>query len=283
MLRGDARRRFQQKRLAMARLATLQKGQWDQFDRTLNATDLTAEEVIKLNKHPDVLKLMLATMRDQPVFRLIHGVFNKQDDVLASFKARCAAKGIPFTYFSWISSETPPDFTDDEEVVVVLDATLATLRYTFEFAWQWTVDEQEYEWRDEDMVSDSKKLRLLSDDREDDADGDGIEFRPWTLAWRRIKLNTNIGKKPIDIRDPKSSPGCALLFMSAEHPVRIKAVDYKTRFCFQLPGLKCTVRSEGRWLSVPCVFFRCECREVRLDSIGYGSSHGSLAVPVYLE
>lgn len=40
-------------------------------------------------------------------------------------------------------------------------------------------------------------------------------------------------------RNAELSPGCALLFLAAEHPVRIKAIDYETRRGFYVPGLKC--------------------------------------------
>jgi len=214
---------------------------------------------------------------------LMHGVFDIIEAVLVAFKARCAVKGIDFSKFSWIGSEVAPDFDpNDPETVVVLDATLATLRQTFEFAWEWTKDGQDDSWRWDGMVSDASKLRLLSDDRPDDDEGDGSDFKPWTLSWRRIKLNVGVNKNPIDLRNPKSSPGCALLFMSAEHPARIKATDYETRFGFWLPGLKCTGLVGRQWLSVPCVSFNRVERKVLLRSISAYSFDG-LAVPSFRE
>jgi len=216
--------------------------------------------------------------------RLVHGVFNTAEAVLAAFKARCTAQGIDFGKFSWVGSEQAPDFNpNDPETVVVLDATLDTLQNTFEFAWTWTVEGQDDRWRNEGMLSDAKKLRLLSDDRKDEAEGDGTKFKPYTLCWVRIKLDVNVGEKPIDVRNSKSSPGCALLFMSAEHPARIRATDHKKRFEFWLPGLKCTVPGTGRWGGVPCVGFRCVCRQVRLSSCWGGNPNASLAVPSFWE
>jgi len=266
----------------MARLATLPKGKWDQFDRLISATDLTAEEVVRLIEYPDVLKAMLATMRERPEFRLVHSVFNKQEDVLTAFTARCVSRGIDFGRFTCVGSQYAPDIDpNDPETVVVLDATLDTLQNTFEFAWEWTADGQNDKWRYDGMISDSKNLRLLSDERPDDAEGDSPDFKPWTLSWRRIKLDTNVGKKPIDVRDPKSSPGCALLFMSAEHPARIKATDYEKRFSFWLPGLKCTSPDGGQWRGVPCARFCRGNRQVRLSSLWHGDSSDGLAVPSF--
>lgn len=215
---------------------------------------------------------------------LIHGVFNKQVDVLAAFKARCVDKRIDLGKFSWDGPEQAPEFDpSDPETVVVLDATLDTLQNTFEFAWEWTVDWQVDSWRDEGMFSDAKHLRLLSDDRNDNARGNGPEFKPYTLRWVRIKLDTNVGSKPSDVRDPKSSPGCALLFMSAEHPERIKATDYKMRFGFWLPGLKCTTGYGDAWENVPYVHFHRNDRDVGLYTLWNEDSHGDLAVPSFRE
>lgn len=268
----------------MARPASLQKGQWDQFDRLLNSTDLQAEEVLKLIEHPKVLGMMLATMRMHPDFNLVHNVFRRQDDVLAAFKTHHEAKGIDFGKFSWVGSKTAPEFDpNDPETAVVLDATHDTLQSTFEFVWAWTVDGQDDKHQWEGMVSDSKKLRLLSDEREADAEGDSPEFKPWTLAWRRIKLDVNVGKRPIDVRNVKTSPGCALLFMSAEHPARIKAIDYETRFGFWLPGLKCTAPGGRTLCRVPYVHFDRVRRRVGLDSRRDDRSGSHLTVPAFRE
>ena len=224
---------------------------------------------------------MLKAMRELPEFHLVHGVFNKQDDVFAALKERCAAKGIDFGRFSWDwqgraavedrEAWQAPEFDpDDPETVVVLDATLDTLQNTFEFAWVWTGDGQDKRRRHVWMKSDAEKLALL----------DGLEFKPWTLRWVRIKLDTNVGKKPVDVRDPKCSPGCALLFMSAEHPARIKAIDYKKRYGYWLPGLKCTVPLIKQWQAVPYVICDHGTR-VGLDAYWDVGSLAHLAVPSF--
>jgi hypothetical protein len=48
----------------MARLATVEKGQWNQFERLLDAR-MFAEELVALNQNPDVLDEMLALMRQR--------------------------------------------------------------------------------------------------------------------------------------------------------------------------------------------------------------------------
>lgn len=222
----------------------------------------------------ELMKRWVGQLDGQPEFRLVHGVFNPQDSVLAAFKARCAEKGIDFGKFTWVGSEQATDFDpDDPETVVVLDATLGTLQETFEFAWAWTVDGQEDKWRLDSLDSASEKLALL----------DGIEFKAWTLKWVRIKLDANVGKKPGAVRNAKTSPSCALLFMSAEHPERIKATDYEKRFGFYLPGLKCTVPGGDPGAGVPYVDFYRGHRRVELDASWCEFDYSTLAVPVLRE
>lgn len=70
----------------MARLATLKKGDWEAFERHLASGGLTAEDVLKLNDNPGIIGLMLALMREQPAFKLIHGRFTPLADKIAMVK-----------------------------------------------------------------------------------------------------------------------------------------------------------------------------------------------------
>lgn len=255
-------------------------------DLTLNQTVELVARLGRFGLGPEVAKKLMGDDEAMRIFvrdglksfnaksDLIHGVFNTTDNVLAAFKARCAAKGIDFAKFSWIGSEVAPEFDpNDPETVVVLDATLGTLQETFEFVWAWTADGQEKQWRWEFLASVPTKLALL----------DGLEFAPHTLRWVRIKLDTNVGSKPIDVRNAQTSPGCALLFMSAEHPKRIKATDYETRFSFWLSGLKCTAPVGGAWRSVPYIIFNIDARQVELRLNGDACPDIHLAIPSFRE
>lgn len=189
---------------------------------------------------------------------LVHGVFNTTIDVLVAFKVRCAEKGIDFGKFSWVGSEQAPKFDPkDPETVVVLDATLDTLAETVDFAWEWTADMQKSARRTDNMMRlNHNKLRLRSDERYADAQGDGSEFVPYILKWVRIKLDTNVGEVLYRALDEKESPGCALLFMAAQHPERIRAIDHKNRFAFWLPGLKRRAPGEFQvWSYIPIVSY----------------------------
>jgi hypothetical protein len=240
-------------------------------------------KLLRLLGNDNLMKKWVGKLDEFPEFRLVHGVFNRPEDVLAAFKARCAARRYAnFGKFSWLGSEQAPDFDpNDPETVVVLDATLDTLQHTFEFAWEWMAAGQDSisSWG---IVSDPRNLRLLSDDRDNKAEGDGPDFKPWTLSWRRIKLDTNIDMAPRHVCN-QERPGCALLWMCAEHPERIKATDYKKRFGFWLAGLKCRASGENIWSGVPRVDLKLFDRQVMLTMGQYDDADSYFAVPSFLE
>jgi len=256
------------------RLASLPYGIVDQLHRQF-ASRITVEEARKLHDQPDLWDVMFQALREQPAFKLIHGVFNRSEDVLKATMERLIEKGFTVDQFTWIGPETPPYFTQDNEVVVVLGLTLDTLQSTIEFAYEWATEgQQNGGWRWEGLSTDPDKLRLLQ----------GSEsFQPFTLRWRRIKLNANIGKKPVDVRSPETSPGIALVFVAAQHPERVKAINYRTRFGWYIPGLECTVSNDEPWERVLCVQFHRDEQQVWLSARWFGDAIGVIAVPVLRE
>lgn len=259
----------------MSSFSNLKHGEVREFERILAEAGLTAELVRLIIQDPRLAVTMLTAVQDQPAAKLIHGVFNRAEDVLKATLERLVTKGFTVNQFTWIGSETPPDFTQDNEVVVALDVTLANLEDTDKFAYEWAAEGQENGgWRWEGLESTPDKLRLLQG---------SPDFKPFTLRWRRIKLNANIGKKPIDVRSPETSPGLVLVFVAAQHPARVKATDYKTRFGWFIPGLECTVPGYEPWRGVPCVDFYQGGRQVGLYARWYGLGYGDLAVPVFRE
>lgn len=259
----------------MSRLSTLQDGEVTELKRILGEAGLTAELARLIIREPALATPMVAVLQESPAAQLIHGVFNRSEDVLKATLERLVEKGFVVDQFTWISSNTPPDFTQDTEVVVALDVTLGSLKDTIEFAYEWAAEGQENGgWRWDGLSTDPDKLRLLQ----------GSEaFKPMTLRWRRIKLNTNIGKKPMDVRSPETSPSTVLVFVAAQHPARVKATDYEKRFGWFIPGLECALPGNEPWRHVPYVYFGRDDRRVGLYAFWYGYGDDYLAVPVFRE
>lgn len=70
----------------MSSLYRLDRGEDNDFFRLL-AEHFSYEEAKKLMKHPSVMAAMAKTMREQPVFRLIHGRFHPLDEKIEMVKA----------------------------------------------------------------------------------------------------------------------------------------------------------------------------------------------------
>ncbi|HAU66583.1 MAG: hypothetical protein A2017_05390 [Lentisphaerae bacterium GWF2_44_16] len=71
----------------MASLYKMDKGTEIELFRMLNAAGLTAEDAKKLSTQPKVVKAMLAKMREDDAFRLIHGRFTPLADKVAMVKS----------------------------------------------------------------------------------------------------------------------------------------------------------------------------------------------------
>ena len=214
-------------------------------------------------------------LKGHPKCHLIHEVFNPAADVMSAFKVRCTEKDIDFTRFTWDGPEKAPDFDPkDLETVVVLEVNLSDLQESFDFAWDWTKDGQSASKRWGGMISSPNNLRLLEGSE---------DFKPWTLRWRCVKLDTNVGKKPVEVRDPKTSPGLALMYVAAQHPQRMKATDHTKRFGWFIPGLECKTTRDKSWRSVPFIVLDSYTCVIFLEAYRYDKDDGSLAVPVFRE
>lgn len=235
----------------------------------------TIQMIKQLLGDDELMTWWMEQLKIHAKFKLVHGVFNPAADILEASMLRLAEKGFVVDQFTWIGPKEAPDFDSrDHEMVVVLDVTLGSLQETLEFAWDWAVEGQEDSWRWGGLETTPDKLRLL----------EGSEaFQPMTLRWRRIKLNVNVAKAPKDVRDPKASPGLALLFVAAQHPQRVKVIDYEKYFGWHVPGLECTAPGLEPWQGVPYVYFSQGDRQVGLSAVWCERSHGTLAVPVLRE
>lgn len=203
--------------------------------------------------------------------KLVHGVFNSTANVFEATMLRLAEKGFLVSQFTWTGPREAPEFDSrDAETVVVLDVTLGSLGETFEFAWDWAVAVQGKSWRWEVFRTADDRLRLLQ----------GAEaFQPLTFRWRRIKLDAHADERPLDVRDPHSSPGVALIHLAAQHPQRVRAIDREKRCGWFVPGLECAVLSRRSWRFVPCLDFDPASQQVALYPRA-NSTRGGLTIPM---
>jgi hypothetical protein len=263
----------------MARLANLRKGDWDQFDRLLNSTDLTAEEVLKLNKNPNVFTSMLATMRSHKIFRLIHGIYNPVEDVKAAADAKVRSAGFDPKRFEWIGDPEPPSFdNENKEIVVGLYDTLGSLEQTIEFLWQWIIEGHTTYWCWSGFKTDPQHLRDFRD----------TEFKGWrscTRRWVKIDISANHGKSPEWTRKNikhTQIAGLEVMAAIAQHPRVIADRRSSNKPWFNLAALDFNYgRRERPWQVVPYLFGR-DNGGVGLDAHWVSDEGNNWSCPVLL-
>lgn len=123
---------------------------------------------------------------------------------------RCArlldGRGYQRASFAWVGGNTPPEYTDDEDVFVVLCMTLGSLGETLNTLWGMASTD----------AAPWGKHRLEY----------AAVFRPWTLEWRRVKFSPDF----VADQDTAVATLCAM----AQHPLWMWAVNG----VWNLSGLK---------------------------------------------
>ncbi len=208
--------------------------------------------------------------------KLIHDRYNNPILALEQLRARCAflaVKGvdIDFDRFSWRGSLTGPGEFDpeDPEIAVVLDVTLDTLWNTFYFATAWACD----------VLESNTAGSIAMNKRDSDfALLEGQEFEPWTLRWVRMRLDTQRDKNVLEVRDPKTSPGCAIFYMMAQHPRYMWMARLEPKFW--IPGLRSTWGCD-QLTGVPYVSLHRRKRQLRIYGgwSGTNQPHNSAPIP----
>jgi hypothetical protein len=111
---------------------------------------------------------------------------------------------------------------------------------------------------------------------------DGAHFEPWSLQWRRIRLNAHKGSCCAEVRDPNLSPGNALIYLAAQHPERIRSIDNHTRLSYWLPGLQCTAPHGGKWRLSPRISYFPDIKKVRLEAAWSGEVSAQHCNPIFI-
>ncbi|OGL67176.1 hypothetical protein A2856_03895 [Candidatus Uhrbacteria bacterium RIFCSPHIGHO2_01_FULL_63_20] len=266
----------------MARLATLRKGDWDQFDRLLNGSDLTAEEVLKLLEHPDVLDDMLKAMRKHATFRTDlddHNPFALTASELLT-RLRLANKeegwGLGEEVFDRLA-KTAPEQPKGRLAFLSLRIRLGKgqegVANTFE-AHAERIEKEFGEsafYRWEHLRSDKDRLRLLA----------GNDTHKSVVEWVTIDLGANRKRKSIEAVRGKLSLADEGLAFAWLHPEYVKAIDYDENPGFFLAGYELNVpEHDGRsWYGVPCVYRNTNAGGVFLDAGRYGFDYREFLVP----
>lgn len=268
----------------MARLATLPKGEWDQFDRVLSGTDLSAEEVRKLLRHPDVLADMLAAMRRHPVFRLIHERFTPLAEVLEAVKRypgvteadveKALAEATESGRLARYEEESPKN----PLLVTVVTVYRASVPETLCYARDRMADafgDTFTQWEEAYVEGvDENRVRLL-EGAPDHRNCVRIEVVDLGAHW-----DLKNGFIPKNVRSPKSAT-FAVIYAAAQNPEWVRQMNGRDVPYALSGGLELNVPGRGLWASLPYVWRSGD--EAGLDGHWLGRRYRGYALPCLWE
>jgi hypothetical protein len=251
----------------MARPASLKKGQWDQFERALFASDVTAEEILQITENPELLKVMLSALRARGSSNLIHSLFTPTASQITRVRELNLERNWGFTDEDFATAEqSVPKWPSGKLIAVTLvpylpDADgMGGVERTFQELWQVAASLQQASWRwDGYDEAGLDRLRLL----------EGIEHPAQSkpvLRWEVIDLGCNRNRMPVYIRNPKTSPHAGILASAMLHHEWIEAMDDDKVPYVWAPGYEVNVSDESDpWQYLPSLLFDRGDREIKLD------------------
>ncbi|MFZ6015672.1 MAG: hypothetical protein ACOYUZ_04955 [Patescibacteria group bacterium] len=228
------------------------------------------EMLQKLLGDDKLMKWWLDQYEQYPGFRLIHGLFTPVEAQLTRVRELNAERGWGFTDEDFAEAErSVPPWPDGKLVAVTLvpylpDADgMGGVERTFQEIWKAAAVAQEKSWRwDGYDKAGPDRLRLLK----------GIDHpakdQP-VLRWEVIDLGCNRNRKPVDVRDSKTSPHAGIIASAMLHPEWVKAMDGDKVPYVWAPGYEVNVSGENQWQHVPGLGFLRSVRKIGLDCSWY--------------
>jgi len=245
---------------------------------------LTPERVAKLAGDDEMTKEWVGKLDEFPALRLIHGVFTSPEQQLTRIREWNREFGWGISDEAFAEAEkSVPVWPEEKLVAVVLvpyladkkveDDTVTTgLERTFHELWMRAKAEQDANWRwDGYDKAGSDRLRLHK----------GIEHKVG-LRWEVIDLGCNRNKKPMDVRNSKSSPSAGILAAAALHPQWVKSMDGDKVPYVSIPGYEVNVSDESPWHYVPGLYFNRDGRRIRLHYDWHGDCYPGWSVPSFV-
>lgn len=222
-----------------------------------------------------------------PADDLIHGVFMSTEEVVGAFKRRRDTRDLEH---GWKFSDedinqilmNAPVWTQDAETGIALfgmltppdGSTIEPVQLTFEEGWSWAASRHPCSQRRSDLKSDPNSLHLVQ----------GVpaaRMHPGDLRWVRIKLDSHQPRPPRDV-DHATRAGLELLFLAAEHPHRVRAMNGKDRPSWNLSAIEFVTAQYTRGVGVPCLDYEAGRSQVSLVGNPPARAVGERSSPVIL-
>lgn len=224
---------------------------------------------------PKEVASLLQDIVDSPVRRLIANMFLPAEHQLVLVEKLNRWFKWGFTDNNFLDLGPPPPWPQGNKLAaVILDVSLESVSETFEKAWNRAMSVQRDGRRWAHLWFDSNHLRLFSG-----------QHHQRGLRWQVVDLGANIDRAPQDVRDAKTSPSSAPLWMAYFSPRWIEAMNNDDVPSVWLPGYEVSVRGYVPWTHVPRLdwFNDSDTGRIELNADVAGRSCRAWAVPVLLE
>jgi len=230
----------------------------------------------------ELMRWWLGKLTEYPGFQLIHSLFTPISAQLTRVRELNSERGWGFTDEDFAEIErSVPSWPAGKLVAVTLVPYLPDgngmggVERTFQELWQVAASLQHANWRwDGYDKAGPDKLRLL----------EGIEHpakgRP-VLRWEVIDLGCNRNRKPVDVRDPKTSPHAGILASAMLHPDWVKAMDGEKVPYVWAPGYEVNISDENPWQFLPILGFGRGDRGFELRCNWYDDCYSDWSIPSY--
>lgn len=250
---------------------------------------LSAEDVRKLNKHPEVLVAMAEAMRAHPTFRLIHGRFNSLEDKIEMVKRWPGiAERFSETDFARVVEEASDRLARFERespehplLDVVVSVYFDTPHETFAYArdrMRDTFAEKFWQWPDAyDSDIDANRSALI----------EGIANYRNCIRVEIIDLGANW--KLNDEMIPKDTCGknsahAGVIYAAAQDPEWVRQMNLDQGVPYAIAGgYKLNVPCDDPWTRVPGVYFDHDDGNAGLSAFWFDDSSCETALPVLWE
>jgi hypothetical protein len=223
------------------------------------------EKLQKLLGDDKLMQWWLEKLGEYPGFQLANDLFTPIEAQIARIRELNLERGWGFMDEDFEEAEqSAPAWPDDKLVAVTLVPYLpgaddmSGIERTFQQLWQAaaTAQDASFRWDGYDKAG-PDVLRLLKGIKHPAKD------KP-VLRWEVIDLGCNRNRKPVDVRNPETSPHAGIFASAALHPEWIKAMDGKNVPYVWAPGYQVHISGENPWQGVPLMGFDRRDRKVEL-------------------